>query len=229
VVGTLATTVHDHLETGYAIFQLDAHAQTFQNFRRSLAQDSHRIFAVDFITWMHHSVGQPAVIGKQQQAAGIEVQATDGNPASALQPGQLGKYAGATVRVVPGNNLTLRLVINEHTRQAQHEFELRQLAIDPDLVFRTNALTHMRRYAVDTHAPCHDPLFEFASRAVTGIGQSLVQLWGIDERRILAPSRLRRGRRTATATPGITLGLRRALREAKRTRLARQGAATALR
>jgi hypothetical protein len=94
VVGTLATTVHDHLETGYAIFQLDAHAQTFQNFRRSLAQDSHRIFAVDFITWMHHSVGQPAVIGKQQQAAGIEVQATDGNPASALQPGQLGKYAG---------------------------------------------------------------------------------------------------------------------------------------
>jgi hypothetical protein len=89
------------------------------HFRAGLAQHSHRVLALDFIARMHHAVGQAAVIGKQEQAAGIEVQPPDGNPASALQPGQLGKNAGATRRIVPGNDLALRLVINQHARQAQ--------------------------------------------------------------------------------------------------------------
>jgi hypothetical protein len=53
-------------------------------------------------------------------------------------------------------------VINQHARQAQHELELGQLAVDANLVFRTDALPDVGRYAVDADAPGRDPLFEFA-------------------------------------------------------------------
>jgi hypothetical protein len=53
-------------------------------------------------------------------------------------------------------------VIDQHTRQTQPEFELHQFAIDANLVFWTDALTDMRRQAVDADTPGNDPFFEFA-------------------------------------------------------------------
>jgi hypothetical protein len=111
---------------------------------------------------MHHAIGQAAVVSEQQQAAGVEIEAADGYPAPVLEPRQFDENAGATIGIVPGNNLAFRLVIDQHTRQTQPEFELHQFAIDANLVFWTDALTDMRRQAVDADTPGNDPFFEFA-------------------------------------------------------------------
>ena len=46
------------------------------------------------------AIGEAAIVGKQQQTAGIEIEATDRDPAPVLQPWQFSKYAGAAGRII---------------------------------------------------------------------------------------------------------------------------------
>lgn len=81
MVGTIAARVLECSELRRPIVQLNALQQTLLRFERHLAKHTHRVFAHQVITRMHQSVGQFAGRGEQQQAAGIEVEATDRDPA----------------------------------------------------------------------------------------------------------------------------------------------------
>jgi hypothetical protein len=97
-------------------------------------------------------------------------------------------------------------VIDQHAWQAQEEFELNQFAIQTNLVFRADALTDVRRLAIDADAPGNDPFLEFAPRTIAGIGQRLVQFGRIDEDGVIAMPGVGRQRRTAARTRRFRTG-----------------------
>jgi hypothetical protein len=107
-------------------------------------------------------------------------------------------------------------VINQHARQAQEEFELHQLAIEADLVFRPDALPDVRRLAIDADAPGDDPFFDFAPRTVARIGERLVQLGRIDEDGVAAAFGVGRQRGAAAQARRFHTGCGRPLRRAER-------------
>jgi len=228
VVGPLPAPFGDQAEAGQAVLELNAGAQTLEHFRSRLAEHAHRVFALDFVARMHHAIGEVAVVGKQQEAAGIEIEAADGDPAPALQPRQFCEHAGAPVGVVAGDYFAFRFVIDQHSRQAQLELELHQLAIDADLVFGTDALADVGRQAIDADAAGDDPFLEFAARTEAGIGQGLVQLGRVDEDGFVAAPGVGRQRGAAADAGRFGLRARRTLRRTEGASLARRSVLRAL-
>jgi len=114
--------------------------------------------------------GQLAVIGQQQQALGIQVQATDGD-----QPGQAGwqglEHRRAALRVLVGGHQADGLVIAE---QAGRLGLAHHLAIDGEDIARLHL--HSRGgqgAAVDGHAPGLDQPLDIAARGDARPGQGL--------------------------------------------------------
>ena len=82
-VGATAAGVglDDLLEARRAVVQFHAMDQALQRFPRRRAEDAHGVFALELLGGVHQLVGQFAVVGQQQQAGGVDVQAADGDPA----------------------------------------------------------------------------------------------------------------------------------------------------
>jgi hypothetical protein len=170
---------------------------------------------------MHHAIGEAAIVGKQQQAAGIEIEATDRDPAPVLQPWQFSKYAGPAGRIIARDDFAFGLVIHQHARQALLELELDQLAIHANPVFRPDALSDMGWLAIDADAASEYPFLQFAARAEAGIGQCLVQFRRINEDRSWASCPARPYSATAPAFIGSP---QRRLGRPERTSLAARAA-----
>ena len=116
VIAALAAPVDEAVELGRTVFEHDTVEQLLLLLVREFAEDTHRVLALQRIARMHHAVGQVAVVGDDQQATGIEVEATDGDPATGLEARQLVEHAGTAFRIVARDDLALRLMIDEHTR-----------------------------------------------------------------------------------------------------------------
>jgi len=98
---------------------------------------------------------------------------------------------------------------------------LPQLAIDANLILRSNALADVRRLPIDADTAGNDPFFELAPRTVAGICQRLVQFGRIDEDRFVAAFRVGRQSRAAANARSIALRPRRPLRRPEGASLAR--------
>ena len=89
-------------------------AQALQHLVIHLAKNSRCVFAVDTIARMHQAVGKLTVIGKQQQAAGVDVQAADIDPTAALDTRQILEDIGPVLFVATGANHTGGFVVSQH-------------------------------------------------------------------------------------------------------------------
>jgi len=227
VVGPVASHIFKRQEVRRAIFERHAGEQLFSRLVVDSTEDAHRIFAFPAKPRMHQQIGQFTRGGKHQQAFGIEVEASDGDPALTLESGQSLKHRGPLTGVIAAADFTRRLVIKQDFRRRFLHTTVERAAVDPDLIGRTDALADISRLAVDRDPPCNDEFFHFTTRADTGISQQLVQLGRIvieftrrGPSRRVAPARigridadlcLARIDRNELIGVGRTCGVRRAL------------------
>ncbi len=73
---------HDVGKSRFSVLELDPGKQLLDLFIRHGPADSAQVFAVDLTGGVHHPIGQFSISGQQQQPGRVEIQATDGDPAS---------------------------------------------------------------------------------------------------------------------------------------------------
>ena len=102
-VYAFAALFADALHFGQAVFEHNAFfGQHPHLFGRQAAQRAHRIFAFHLEARMGETLHQFARGGQNQQAAGVDVQVADGDPAAAGGLRQTVENADAALRVVAG-------------------------------------------------------------------------------------------------------------------------------
>ncbi len=63
---------------GHAVIELDALAQASKRARRGVALDAHEVLLGDARTRVREEVSQTSVVGQDQEAFGVHVEASDG-------------------------------------------------------------------------------------------------------------------------------------------------------
>lgn len=165
----------DLLEVGRAVVQFDTVYQALEGLLRYLAQDTHGIFPLDCLGGVHKLVSQIAIIGQQQQAGGIDVQAAHGDPAPLFQGGQMAKDGGAALGIMAGDDLALRLVVGDDTQGLGAGWGQPQVAaIQADPIPRGDAVTQLGDLAIDLDPSRLDPALDLTPRAESGVGQDLL-------------------------------------------------------
>src|SRR3989344_1066609 len=115
-------------------------------------------------------------VREQQQAFGVEVQATHRHPLAALQARQATEHRRAALRVVVGDDLTHGLVISQDAGRWRCDANLDGLARHLDAVAMRNALADVGDLVIDLDAPLFDHFLDVATRTHTRLGQHLLQL-----------------------------------------------------
>ena len=177
-IGT--TDALDLVELGWAIFQRDPAGQALDDlvadhilaFRRSHAAD---VFAGDLETRVHHRVRQLAIGGEQQQAGGVDVQASDRDPACALQRWQRVEDGRPALGVFAGRDFAFGFVVHQHARRIGQRAGHEGAAVDLDLVAAGDAHAGARGFAVDLDQAVGDALFQRAARTQARLREHLVQ------------------------------------------------------
>ena len=135
-----------------------------------------KVLAFDLIAGVHQRVGQLAVSGQQQQAAGVHVQTSDRDPASAGQSRQLIEYSGTTFRVVTRGKKTFGLV--KAMTCAFSRWSVATTYWRPSTSTRSPLETLAPISAVSPlrlHLAVLNALLQHAARAQAGVCQHLVQ------------------------------------------------------
>src|SRR5262245_13329794 len=108
---------------------------------------------------------QPAVIGEQQQALGVEVEAADADQARQV-PWQGSEDGGPALRILMRRHQATRLVIEEQPRALARR---QRGAVDRDAIPRADVDGGRRDHgAVDRHPAGRDPGFRLAPRRQPG-------------------------------------------------------------
>ena len=163
-------------ELGRTILEHHAILEVLQHFLGDFATYTHCVFAVHLIGRMHQAVGQLTVSGEQQQASGVDIEATDIDPAAFFGARQTIEYGGAAFRVITGADLAIRLVVDQHAaNRAGDFFALEQTAIKSDGVIGIDALAQGRSSAVDLDPTFGDPGLDLAARGQPKAGQDFLQ------------------------------------------------------
>src|SRR3569832_1014249 len=172
VIGALAARVDQRIEVRGAVIELLALAQALEYRVLDLSQYTHRVFAFDLAGGMHLSIGELAVVGEQQQAQRVEVEATHGDPASA-DAWQAIEYGRPSFRIGLTAYLAGGFVIHEHARPRLFHRRRRSddAAIDAHDVAVRDTGAELRGRVVDGDASGAYPFFDAATRTHTGTRQ----------------------------------------------------------
>ena len=177
-IGAFAAALFDRAKLGQPILQLNPGQKPLFFFSAQSPQDAHRVFALQPKTGVHQLVSQLARAGEQQQALGVQVQATHRLPFALGQAGQAAKHRGAVLRVVVGDHLASGFVVGDHAGWRRVNAVANGLAVDLDLVTVLHPLANVGRLVVDRDAALQDQLLHFQTRTQAGLGQHLVQFGG---------------------------------------------------
>ena len=112
----------------------------------------------------------------EQQALGVDVEATDRLPLALRQARQAPEHRRAVLRIVVRHHLAGRLVVSHDARRRRHDAHLHRLAVDLDVVAERDALADVRRLPVDARSASRIQLLHVAARADAGLRQHFVQL-----------------------------------------------------
>src|SRR3569832_1005875 len=172
VIGALAARVDQRIEVRGAVIELHALAQALEYRVLDLTQYTHRVFAFDLAGGMHQTIGELAVVGEQQQAQRVEVEATHGDPASA-DAWQAIEYGRPSFRIGLTAYLAGGFVIHEHARPRLFHRRRRSddAAIDAHDVAVRDTGAELRGRVVDGDASGAYPFFDAATRTHTGTRQ----------------------------------------------------------
>jgi hypothetical protein len=171
----VATQIIDLTEARRTIIEHDAIEQRQLRLIIDPAKNAHGVFSLPTVARMHQSVGDIARGGEDQQALGIEVEATNRYPARSLQTRQSLKHGGPMLGVISRADLARRLVVQQHPRRHRHGRTTNGPAVDADLIVGADSLTDVGWLTIDRDPPRNDQLFHFTTRTETRIGQQLVQ------------------------------------------------------
>src|SRR5690606_16648726 len=169
----------DVVEGRWAVFQFDSGAKLLQVLVPDLAKDPADVFTLHTVAGMHERVGQLAVRGEQQQAGGVDVQASHAHPARALEARQLLEHGGTTFRILVRGHQPFRLVVDQHPGflwRAGHGDEA--AAVDFHAVAVVDLCADLRHFAVDADFSGGDAFLDAAAGAQARVGQHLVQAFG---------------------------------------------------
>ena len=174
-VGAAAALLGQRVEARQAVVEHHAFGEAPQDGGGGQAQHAHEVFALHAKGRMHQPVGQLAVGGQQQQAAGVQVEAAHGYPAASLQPGQGGENGSMLCAAVAGHQLALGLVVGDDAGSSRGSRPDRQQAPVEAVFFAArNALAGNRAAAVHGQAAGGDPALHLAPRCDAGVGQVLL-------------------------------------------------------
>ena len=169
------TDAFDLVELRRTVVQRDAAREPVDDVVRYFAMDAADILALDLAGRMHQRIGQFAVGGQQQQAGGVDVQATDGDPARALQARQRFEDGRAALGVFARGDFAFGLVVDQHARRFGQRAGDEGLAVDLDAIAARHRLAGACDLAVDLDQAVGDALFKRAARTEAGLGEHLVQ------------------------------------------------------
>jgi 8-oxo-dGTP diphosphatase len=111
---------------------------------------------------MHQPAGEFAIVGEQQQAAGVDVQPADRDPAPAGSRRQMIEYRVPTLRVLARGHLALRLVVDEDLRRLRLP-QAQRLAVQTDLLLAAHTHAEYGRPAVDGEPAFADPALDLTT------------------------------------------------------------------
>ena len=211
VISPLSAGIDDAFEARQAVFETHALPQAGNDIRRNPIfvvgaapgiarglpcvflrfpwQYANRVFALDIAGWMHQAMGQIPRIGKQQKAAGVDVQPADHDPAGSRNIGQALEYTASPFRVEPRTDLSHRLVIPKHPKPPGAGGAPGYLAtVHLNPVGCPDPRAQLGGRAVDADSARLDPTLQRPPRFQARFRQYLLQLFG---REML---RVRRGR-----------------------------------
>ncbi|MNP21062.1 hypothetical protein D3C76_1136670 [compost metagenome] len=125
---------------------------------------------------MHQTVGQLTVGGEHQQASGVDVQATDVDPAAFFRPWQAVEHGRTAFRVVAGADFAIGFVVHDHPAHGLGGlFALDQAAIDGNRIMQIDALTQGGIHAVDLDPALADPGLDVTTRTHADTCENFLQ------------------------------------------------------
>ena len=175
-VGAFATAVFNRAELRRAVVEHHAVEQFLLFILAQGTQDTDRVFALQAETRVHELVGQLTRAGEQQEAFGVQVQATHRLPFAVLQARQFAKHRGAVLRIIVADDLACGLVVSDDAGGRRVDPDVDRLAIDFNLVTVLHALADVGRLVVDHDAAFSDEFFHLQARAHARLRQHFVQL-----------------------------------------------------
>ena len=195
VIGALTADIANFVEARQPDVELHALLQGAQRLPAHLAEHTHRIFTLDLCRGVHQAVGQFAIIGQQQQALGIQIQATDRYPAPAMQGRQALKYRRPALGIAAGSHLTDRLVISQHAPARPQRPHQHWPAIELDALGARDLDTELSNDAIDSDAPLANPRLDLAPGTDAGTGQEFLQAFSHQRHpwAVKSPGSTRRG------------------------------------
>ena len=171
------------VELGRSVFELHTGQQSLFFFFGQRAQYARGIFALQAKAWVHEPIGQFAGTGNEQQALGIDIQASDCLPFALRQARQGPEYGRPVLWVVVRDDFASGFVINQHAGRGGINAKAHRPAVDADGVTVADALTHMCGRVIDRNAPVGNEALHLQARSQASLGQHLVQFGGIGLRR----------------------------------------------
>src|SRR5579863_499652 len=125
---------------------------------------------------MHELVGQRPVVGEDQQARGVGVQASHGDPAAAPEARQCLEDRGTAFRILAGGEFAFGLVVEDHAaaRVAAPLQGLHRPAVYAHPVGIADAVAELSGLAVDADAALGYPTFDLTSRSQAGGSEDLL-------------------------------------------------------
>ena len=148
----------------------DAVGQRVERLLGDLAVGAHAVAPEPAGRRQFEQARQAAVVGQEQQALGVDVEAADGDDARHLRR-QRGEYGRPALRVARGGDQPFRLVIEPQPRALARR---QRDAVDGDAVRRADIDGGRGQHAaVDGDAAVGDPAFGVAARAEAGAGDHL--------------------------------------------------------
>ena len=157
-----------------------AFKQALGLFFGQFTQHPHRVFPLDFITRMHQAVGQLAAGGENQQPGGVDVETANRHPFAVFDTRQIVENSDAVARIIGGDNLAIRLVVEHDARQRLVKFQLHQMPVNHHRITGGNTGADGGDNAVHHHPAGRDHDFHVTPRAVPGLREHLVQAFTFD-------------------------------------------------
>jgi hypothetical protein len=115
-VAALSPLRFQQLEPRGSVLELDPAAHSGYLLLAELADDPHGVIAHLLKTRMREPVGELARVGEHEQAAGVEIEPADREPAATLDDRDSVEHARTPLGIALGDDLSLRLVVEHHAR-----------------------------------------------------------------------------------------------------------------
>ena len=146
---------------------IDHHAivHLLHHFFTHVAEHTHSIFALDLRTWVHQTIREFAIRGKQQKPTGVNIQTSNRNPAPVFNRRKAVEDSRPSLGIFASTNLILGLIIKNHTTlMIRFQLGCDLFPVDDNFIVFVYAVSDLGSNSVDLNPPFFDPRLGLAPR-----------------------------------------------------------------